>query len=84
MVQIVIVYSVISLVSFFNTRHCRPQKYGMYQFDEKLVDNVTDWLRKAIVLSTWMASMAREQLYQFREFKIWLRYGNYFSLYFPY
>ncbi|GJJ09682.1 hypothetical protein Clacol_003906 [Clathrus columnatus] len=51
-----------------------PKNYGVYQFDENSVDHAINLVRKAIVLSTWMASMAREELNQFKEFKSWIQF----------
>jgi anaphase-promoting complex subunit 4 len=54
---------------------CSPQIYAVYGFDEAQIDQCLSLLHKAIVLSAWLASTAREQLWRFKEFKLWLQYG---------
>ncbi|KIJ27172.1 hypothetical protein M422DRAFT_784993, partial [Sphaerobolus stellatus SS14] len=53
-----------------------PQTFGIHAFDEVEVEECRNMLRKTIVLCAWIASMAREQLWRFKEFKIWLQYES--------
>lgn len=54
----------------------RPQTYGVYQFDEAQIDYCLSLVNKAIVLCAWLAATARDQLWRFKEFKLWLQYGE--------
>ncbi|KAF8516179.1 anaphase-promoting complex, cyclosome, subunit 4-domain-containing protein [Hysterangium stoloniferum] len=52
------------------------QTFGVHKFDETLVDYCLELLRKLIIHCAWTASTARDQLWRFKEFKIWLQYES--------
>ena len=55
---------------------CRPQTYAVYEFDEAHIDYCLSLVDRAIVFSAWLAASARHELWRFKEFKLWLQYGN--------
>lgn len=53
----------------------RPTGYEIYGFDEAQIDRCLALLHRAIILSAWLAATARDQLWRFKEFKLWLQSG---------
>ena len=58
----------------------RPQLYGSFEISVEEVDKCLNLATQAIVLASWLAAVARQELFRFTEFMLFLRYGMFFRV----
>jgi Anaphase-promoting complex, cyclosome, subunit 4 len=58
----------------------RP-RYALFELPAEDIEICLELTGRAIVISGWLAAIARRELTRFREFISWLRYGNSFRCY---
>jgi Anaphase-promoting complex, cyclosome, subunit 4 len=65
----------ISTASAFGSGRTRPQ-YAVFDLPAEDVEDCLELAGRAIVISSWLAAVARRELFRFKEFICWLKYGN--------
>ncbi|KAF9015181.1 anaphase-promoting complex, cyclosome, subunit 4-domain-containing protein [Cyathus striatus] len=53
-----------------------PQQYREFELSRHELDTCLDFTSKAIIIASWLASVARRELSRFREFISWLRFES--------
>ena len=56
--------------------HSGRSQYSVFDLSGRDIQGCLDIISRAILLSAWLAATARKHLSRFREFIIWLRFGN--------
>ena len=56
--------------------HCRRQHFDPFQLSDGDLTACLDLTGRAVVIASWLASVARRELIRFREFISWLRFGK--------
>jgi anaphase-promoting complex subunit 4 len=56
--------------------HCRRQHFDAFQLSDSDLTVCLDLTGRAVVIASWLASVARRELIRFREFISWLRFGE--------
>lgn len=59
--------------------HDRPQ-FSLFELEEEDIKVCLDLAGRAIVISGWLAAVARRELARFKEFISFIRYGTFWPL----
>jgi len=61
-------------------RMVRP-RYALFELPAEDIRRCLELTSRAIVISSWLAAVARRELTRFKEFISWLNFGNSFRYY---
>lgn len=71
------VVSVVDCAVCFLTPHSFPRPpYASFELSLEDATKCVDHVKRAIVMASWLAAVSRRELVRFKEFILWLRYGN--------